>query len=131
MGKKRILIVDDEQEMVKAMQIRLEHEGYEVLVATDGQEALDKARSQMPDLILMDIMLPKLDGYKVCRFLKFDAKYKNIPIIILTAKVQSSDEEIGLQVGADAYITKPFERGVVISKIKELLKEDTGSAPAA
>lgn len=123
MGKKRILIVEDEYQLVKAIQIRLEREGYEVLTAMDGQEALDKARKEIPDLILMDIMLPKIEGYKVCGLLKFDARYKHIPIIILTAKAQKSDEEMGLQVGADAYITKPFERGMVISKIKELLKE--------
>jgi len=123
MTRKRILIVDDEAEIVKAVQIRLEHEGYDVLVASDGQEGLDKAKTESPDLVILDVMLPKLDGFEVCRFLKFDQKYKKIPVIILTARAQKIDEDTSRQVGADAYIAKPFDRGAVIAKIKELLGE--------
>ncbi len=123
MAKKKILIVDDEAEIVKAVQIRLEHEGYEVLVAADGQEGLAKAKTESPDLVVLDVMLPKLDGFEVCRFLKFDEKYKKIPIIMLTARAQKIDEDTSKQVGADAYIAKPFDRGAVIAKIKELLGE--------
>jgi len=120
--KKRILVVDDEQDLVRAVQIRLEHAGYEISVAYDGKEALEKARKEKPDLILLDLMLPKMDGYKVCRMLKFDEKYKNIPIIMLTARAQESDQKLGLETGADAYLTKPFQHEVVLAKIKELLK---------
>ena len=120
---KRILVVDDEVQLVEMVKIRLEANGYEVLSAYDGQEALDKARAEKPDLMILDLMLPKLDGYKVCRMLKFDEKYKSIPIILFTARVQESDKETGSQVGADAYITKPFEPQVLLAKIKELLGE--------
>jgi len=120
---KRILVVDDEVQLVEMVKMRLEASGYEILSAYNGQEALDKARDEKPDLIILDLMLPKLDGYKVCRMLKFDEKYKSIPIILFTARVQKSDKEIGTQVGADAYITKPFEPQVLLSKIKELLGE--------
>jgi two-component system alkaline phosphatase synthesis response regulator PhoP len=120
-NKKRILVVDDEGEMVKAIQIRLERADYEVLVACDGMEALDKAHREKPDLIILDLMLPKIDGYKICRMLKFDKKYKKIPIVMLTARARESDEKLGLETGADAYITKPFQHEVVLAKIKELL----------
>jgi len=121
--KKRILIVDDEKDLVMAIKIRLEHAGYETLVSHDGQEALDKARKERPNLILLDLMLPKMDGYKVCRMLKFDEKYKDIPIIMLTARVQESDEKLGYETGANAYIMKPFEPQVLLTKIQELLSK--------
>ena len=122
MSKKRILLVDDEKDMVFAVKLQLEANHYEVLTAGDGQEALDKSRKEKPDLIILDLMLPKIDGYKVCRMLKFDEKYKKIPIIMFTARVQKSDEKLGFEVGADAYITKPFEPKMLMAKIKELLK---------
>jgi len=119
--KKKILLVDDEEDMVFAVKKQLEANKYEVTTAGDGQEALDKARSENPDLIILDIMLPKIYGYKVCRMLKFDEKYKKIPIILFSSRAQQEDQEIGLEVGADAYITKPFDPKVLLSKIKELL----------
>jgi len=119
---KKLLLVDDEKDMVFAVKLQLEAYGYEVTTATDGQEALEKARREKPDLIILDLMLPKIDGYKVCRMLKFDEKYKKIAIVMFTARVQKSDEKIGFEVGADAYITKPFEPQVLLAKIKELLK---------
>lgn len=123
MAKKRILLVDDEPELVDMVKIRLESNGYEVSTAYEGQEALDKARKVKPDLIILDLMLPKIDGYKVCRLLKFDEKYKHIPILMFTARAQDSDKKIGAEVGADDYVTKPFEPQVLLGKIKELLKE--------
>ena len=123
MNKKRILVVEDEIELVKAIQIRLEQAGYEVLTAYDGHEALDKTRKEKIDLIILDLMIPKIDGYKVCRILKFDKKYKQIPIIMLSARAQESDIKLGTEVYADAYIIKPFDHQLVISKIRELLKE--------
>lgn len=122
MDKKKILVVDDEKDLVEAVKFRLEANNYEVIQAYDGQEALVQARKLKPDLIILDLMLPKIDGYKVCRMLKFDERYKKIPIIMFTARAQESDKKLGEEVGADAYITKPFEPEVLLSKIKELLK---------
>jgi DNA-binding response OmpR family regulator len=123
MNKKRILLVEDEEDMVYAIKLELESHNFEVATAKDGLEGLEKARHDMPDLIILDIMLPKMYGYKVCRMLKFDAKYKHIPIIMLTSKVQKEDEKIGFEVGADAYITKPFEPQKLLAKMQELIKE--------
>ncbi|MFA5275381.1 MAG: response regulator [Candidatus Omnitrophota bacterium] len=123
MAKKRILVVEDELELVRAMQIRLEQAGYEVFSTGDGQDALEKAKKENPDLIILDLMLPKMDGYKVCGLLKADARYSRIPVIMATARAQESDEKLGFEVGADAYITKPFQYEILLAKIKELLRE--------
>ena len=120
---KRILVVEDERELVKAIQIRLEQAGYEVMAAYDGQEGLEKAQKEKPDLIILDLMLPKMDGYKVCGMLKHDGRYVKIPIIMLTARAQDTDEKLGYECGADAFIIKPFKHEAVLAKIKELLKE--------
>jgi len=117
---KKILVVDDEVELVEMVKIRLEANGYDVISAYDGQDALNKAKTDKPDLIILDLMLPKIDGYKVCRMLKFDEKYKSIPIILFTAKAQESDRKMGEDVGADSYIVKPFDPQTLLSKIKEL-----------
>lgn len=124
MPKQKILLVDDEVQLVEVVKMRLEANNYEVILAYDGQEALDKARKAKPDLIILDLMLPKIDGYKVCRMLKFDEKYKNIPIVMFTARAQESDEKLGLEVGADAYIVKPFEPEMLLGKIAELLSKE-------
>ena len=118
----RILVVDDEEELVKALQIRLKASGYEVITALDGEEALSKARRDAPNLILLDLMLPKMNGYEVCQLLKFDQKYKHIPIIMLTARTQETDKNMGKETGADEYVTKPFEFDDLVAKIKELLE---------
>lgn len=119
----KILIVDDEPDIVTALGIRLKSAGYEAITAADGMEGLDAARKQNPDLILLDIMLPKLDGYKVCRILKFDENYRHIPIIMITAKVTDVNKKMGEEVGADAYITKPFNPEELMAKIKETLEK--------
>ena len=121
--KKRILLVDDEKDLVETLTFRLEANNYEVIPAYDGQEALNKAKSEKPDLIILDLMLPRMNGYEVCQLLKFDEKYKHIPIIMFTARTQESDKKTGFEVGTNAYITKPFEAEALLSKIKELLKE--------
>lgn len=123
MSKKRILLVDDEKDLVETVQFRLEANGYEVISAGDGQEGFNKARSEKPDLIILDLMLPKMDGYKVCGLLKKDTRYATIPVILFTARAQSEDLKMGEEVGADAYITKPFEPQMLLGKVKELLKE--------
>lgn len=120
---KKILVIEDEKELVEMVQLRLEANGYDIIIAHDGQEGLNKAKKEKPDLIILDLMLPKIDGYKVCRMLKFDEKYKKIPIILFTARAQESDKKMGEEVGADAYITKPFEPKVLLAKISELLGE--------
>jgi len=124
MAKKKILLVDDEKDLVEMVKMRLEASGYEVIPAYDGQEGLEKARRENPDLIILDIMLPKMDGYKVCRMLKFDEKYKKIPIIMFSARAQESDQLTGREVGADGYIVKPFEPAVLLNKIQEFLGKD-------
>ncbi len=123
MGKK-VLVIEDESELVAALEVRLKAEGYDVITALDGEEGLRKAREESPDLIILDIMLPKMDGFKVSRLLKFDKRYQHIPVIMLTAKVEKEDEALGGETGADEYITKPFEWGYLSKKIKEHLGED-------
>ena len=119
--QKKILIIDDESDIIYALEMLLEEKGYIVIAAADGKAGLDKARKEKPDLIILDLMLSKLDGYKVCRMLKFDEKYKHIPIIMFTARAQDSDKAMGREVGADAYITKPFQEEVLLSKINDML----------
>lgn len=122
MSQKKILVVDDELDLVETIRFQLETEGFNVISAYNGEDALNLARTENPDLILLDIMLPKLDGYKVCRLLKFDEKYKNIPIIMLTARAQEKDKIIGLETGADEYITKPFDMDKLLESVKAHLK---------
>jgi two-component system, OmpR family, alkaline phosphatase synthesis response regulator PhoP len=120
-AKKRILLVDDEVDFIEVVRVRLEDSNYEVIVAYDGEEALERAERDEPNLIILDIMLPKISGFDVCRKLKIDENFKNIPIIMLSAKFQPNDVNFGIAMGADAYITKPFEPQVLIEKIRELL----------
>ena len=122
MSKKRILLVDDETQIVELVKIRLEAAGFEVVAAYDGEAALEKARTAKPDLIILDLMLPKMDGYKVCGLLKKDARYNKIPIILFSAKAQTKDIDLGRELGADAYVTKPFEAKELLAKVEGLLK---------
>ncbi len=123
MEKKRILLVDDEEEIVRAVQARLEANDYEVLTAFDGEEGLKKAKEEKLDLIILDLMLPKMDGYKVCATLKHDERYSKVPILLFTARASEEDERIGLEdCKADGYLTKPFEAQVFLKKIKELIR---------
>jgi DNA-binding response OmpR family regulator len=121
--KKRVLIVDDEPDIVEAIRFNLELEDYECLVARDGEEALTKAKKEMPDLILLDIMLPKMNGYKVSRLLKFDKAYSHIPIIMLTARTQDKDVQLGGETGADEYVKKPFDADELIKLIRKYLDD--------
>jgi CheY-like chemotaxis protein len=120
--RRRILLADDEPSLVKMLSKHLELAGYEVLVAFDGQEALTKAKAERPDLIILDIMMPKLDGYNVCATLKQDPRYQQIPILILTAKTRKEDEAMAKKVGADEYIRKPFRSEALIESIQRLMK---------
>jgi DNA-binding response OmpR family regulator len=121
MTPKKVLIIDDEVDLVETIRFPLELEGFRVLAAYNGEEGLSQARNEHPDLILLDLMLPKLDGYKVCRLLKFDERYKHIPIFMLTAKTQEKDKILGKETGADEYFTKPFDIDELIAKIKSNL----------
>jgi two-component system, OmpR family, alkaline phosphatase synthesis response regulator PhoP len=123
MSQKKILVVDDEVDLVETLRFPLEMEGFNVLVSYNGEDALNQARKENPDLILLDLMLPKLDGYKVCRLLKFDERYKHIPILMLTAKTQEKDKLLGKETGADEYITKPFDIDELMKKIKGYLNK--------
>lgn len=119
--KARVLLVDDEPDLVQMVSVRLTAAGYEVVPAYDGQQALDQVKQNRPDLIILDLMLPKLDGYKVCRLLKFDERTKTIPVLIFTARAQVEDVTLATECGADAYLTKPFEAKTLLDKLQELL----------
>lgn len=119
MGK-RILVVDDEPSIVKLLQFNLEKEGYEVDVAYDGQAALDMVKKQFPDLLVLDLMLPKVDGLEVCRRLRQEKHH--IPILMLTAKTDEFDKVLGLELGADDYMTKPFSPRELNARIKAILR---------
>ena len=123
MAEVNVLVVEDEPDMLEALRIRLESIGFGVITAADGLEGLQKARAENPDLMILDIMLPKMDGFKVCRMLKFDQKFKSIPIILLSAKSSERDLEMGKEVGADAYLTKPFRTQELLKVIKDLLSK--------
>jgi len=124
MSAKKILIVDDEVDLVETIRFLLEMEGYSVLVSRDGEDALNQARRENPHLIILDIMLPKLDGYKVCRQLKSDKRYKQIPILMLTARTQQKDKILGMEAGADEYIMKPFDLAAFMEKVKTYLRKE-------
>jgi len=123
--KEKILIVEDEKDIIKMLEYNLKKEGFRVTNARDGEDALDLALRQYPDLILLDLMLPGIDGLEVCKALKKEAKTASIPIIMLTAKSQESDKVVGLELGADDYITKPFSPRELIARIKAVLRRAT------
>ncbi len=119
MEKVKILIVDDDQNICELLRLYVEKEGYEALVVTDGEAAVKSAFEYEPDLILLDIMLPKLDGWQVCREIR---KSSNVPIIMLTAKGETFDKILGLELGADDYIAKPFDTKEVMARVKAVLR---------
>ncbi len=120
-SRKRILIVDDEQDLLQVLKFGLEAEGFEVVTASDGEQGLAAARQLTPDLMVLDLMLPRMDGYKVCRALKFDERYKRIPIFILSARSGDTDRRLALELGADEYHTKPYEMRALIERIRSRL----------
>jgi DNA-binding response OmpR family regulator len=122
MAKSRILIVDDEKNIVTALKYNLEREGYDTFTAGDGARALALARKELPDLILLDWMLPELDGLEVCRRLRQDEKTRRIRVILLTVKSEETDKILGLEIGADDYVTKPFSQRELLARIKAVLR---------
>ena len=119
MNKPKILVVDDERKIVELIRLYLEKDGYRVLVATDGLDGLALARQKRPDLILLDLMLPGMDGLDVCRILQAES---DVPIIMLTARTTDEDKLIGLELGADDYITKPFNPREVVARVRAVLR---------
>jgi two-component system response regulator VicR len=120
-NNKRILFVDDERDLIETVMFRLRRAGYDVFPVYDGAEALHRVADIKPDLILLDLMLPKVDGLKVCESLKKDLRYSAIPIIVFTARTQNDDVRKSKEMGADAYLAKPFEPRDLLSKINALL----------
>lgn len=118
---KKILVVEDDLVTQRMLSARLEITGYDVITASDGEEALNKARKENPDLLILDLMLPKMTGYEVCRMLKFDDKYKKIPIIILSSLDQQDEREKAVKAGADTYVIKPFDLELLLVKIKDFI----------
>ena len=126
-----ILIVDDEPDVSDLLVYNLQKTGYKTITARDGSVALQKARDDVPSLILLDLMLPQMDGTEVCRHLKADSKTAHIPIIMLTAKAEEVDRVVGLELGADDYVTKPFSPREIALRVKSVLRRASGkTAPA-
>src|SRR5919204_1741365 len=126
MTKPRILIIEDERALTDVLTYNLQREGYEPLVAHDGQEGLRKAQTLLPEVVLLDLMLPVLNGLEVCRELRAGEATRNIPIIMLTAKAEETDQVVGFSLGADDYVTKPFSVKVLLQRIKALQRRGGG-----
>jgi len=131
----RILIADDNPANVDILTARLERQGYEIVAATDGEQALETARTSLPDLILLDVMMPKMDGFQVCRAIKEDASLPFMPIILVTAKAESKDVVAGLDSGGDEYLTKPVDQAALLARVRSILRikelHDTVEAQSA
>ena len=121
MANERILVVDDEEDVLELVGYNLNRSGYQVETASTGEEALTKTRRKLPDLIILDLMLPGIDGLEVCKQLKGDVKTESVPIIMLTAKGEEADIITGLELGADDYVTKPFSPKVLVARVRRLL----------
>jgi len=124
--REKILIVEDEKDIVKMLEYNLKKEGLRTFSVRDGEDAVDFANKQQPDLVILDLMLPGMDGLEVCKNLKNNSKTASIPIIMLTAKSQESDKVVGLELGADDYMTKPFSPRELIARIKAVLRRMKG-----
>jgi DNA-binding response OmpR family regulator len=128
MAAKEILVVDDELDVVVPIQFLMEQQGYSVLTAQRGEDALDLIYQYKPDLVLLDIMLPGIDGWQVCEIVRLNPNYRDIKIIFLTAKGRREEVAKGLALGADAYITKPFSNAELVAEVKRLLEETNEAA---
>ncbi len=122
MSQPKILIVDDEKNIVEAIRYNLEKAGFRTLTAADGKRALELARRELPDLITLDVMLPEHDGWEVCRLLRQDPRTRRIPVVMLTVKGDESDTIVGLELGADDYMTKPFSPKELVARVKAILR---------
>jgi two-component system phosphate regulon response regulator PhoB len=124
LAKEKILVVDDEEDILDLVRYNLEKEGYEVYCMETGEEAIEAARKMKPDLMLLDLMLPGVDGLEVCKNVKYDSETSFIPIVMLTAKGEESDIVTGLELGADDYISKPFSPKVLIARVRAVLRKN-------
>jgi DNA-binding response OmpR family regulator len=122
--RRRILVVDDEERMVRFIRMNLEHDGFQVVEAFNGKQAIDKLRETTPDLILLDVMMPDLDGFDVLETIR---EHSNVPVIMLTAKGEEDDRVRGLELGADDYVTKPFSPRELVSRVKAVLRRTEGA----
>ncbi|HET9252728.1 MAG TPA: response regulator [Candidatus Eisenbacteria bacterium] len=129
MSKGKVLVVDDEIYIVHILDFSLGMEGYEVITALDGEQALERMKSERPDLVVLDIMMPKLDGYEVCKAIKSNPATKQTPVILLSAKGRNVDQKLGFDVGADDYITKPFSPRKLVERINQLLGQQVTERP--
>ena len=129
MMKQRILVVDDDKEVVRLMRAYLEQAGYEVLVAYDGETAVHNLRREKPDLMLLDLMLPDRDGWDITRLVRGDPALAHMPIIMLTARVEDTDKIIGLEIGADDYVTKPYNPREVVARVRARLRSPGAHQP--
>jgi two-component system, OmpR family, phosphate regulon response regulator PhoB len=127
MGKVRILIVEDEPSLTQVLSYNLQREGYEIVVVHDGRDGLRKAQTLLPDLIILDLMLPGLGGLEICRELRSSTQTSSIPIMMLTAKAEETDQVVGFTMGADDYVTKPFSVRVLLQRVKVLLRRATAT----
>jgi len=129
--KRKILIVDDEKQLVALVELHMKMSGYEVLSASDGEKALAITKEEKPDLIILDLMLPKIDGWHVCKRLRAESKTRDVPVIILTARSETGDKLKGFECGADDYVTKPFSPRELVARVKRVLAraENGFSAP--
>lgn len=127
MSSQTVLIIEDEPSLVEVLSYNLEKEGFEVLTANNGRDGLERARAVLPDLVILDLMLPLVDGLQVCAQLRGDARTQNIRILMLTARSEETDEVVGFNVGADDYVTKPFKVRPLIHRIKALLRRNEKS----
>jgi two-component system phosphate regulon response regulator PhoB len=131
MARERILIVEDEPSLTDVLSYNLKREGYEVTVVHDGREGLRKAHVAVPDLVILDLMLPGISGLDVCRELRSGAATAHVPVLMLTAKAEETDQVVGFAVGADDYVTKPFSVKVLLQRVKVLLRRGTATEPSA
>ena len=129
MAQPKILIVDDESHIVEAIRYNLEKAGFRVLTAADGQRALELAQRELPDLITLDVMLPEMDGWEVCRALRQETRTKRIPVLMLTVKKEETDKVVGLELGADDYLTKPFSPKELVARIRAILRRTKEPVP--
>lgn len=129
MPKERILVVDDEEDILELVRFNLSKEGYQAICAETGERAVEMARSEIPDLIVLDLMLPGMDGLEVTKFLKKDPETQHIPIVMLTAKGEESDVVTGLELGADDYVTKPFSPKILLARVKAVLRRNVEDPP--
>jgi DNA-binding response OmpR family regulator len=125
---KKVLVVDDEPNIVLSVEFLMQREGHEVVTASDGQEAIDRLAEARPDLMILDVMMPRKNGFEVCEQVRADPAYTGMPILMLTAKGREAEMKKGISLGADAYITKPFSTHDLVAKVNELLNQDIAGA---